>query len=692
MRIRTLFLAGFCAVALPGALASLVLAGQAFGDWRQANQAMLDTRALSALQRAQTALTIEVGQYASSATSPAPDMPTLRAAVPVADQQLALMAERLPASSLGEAALSVTRQLTQTMATLRRRAEAEFVRPLPQRDPTLATDLRQARATLMDGVTAQGDTLVRLLAVRQPELMLPLELARAVMQQRDVTGRNLTALYGWVNGLPVERAAFHALQGQLGEARQSQQSALHLVDVLRDRPRLQEAAGRYGSLNEALNGRIRQLSDLAAANLDRVAPPGTWPADSNALRREITPMQLRLLDLRDAALDEAMAMTEEATGSARLRLAMALGLVALTLAVVLGGLLLLMRRLVQPLRALTATLSRIAQGSLEVAVPGHARTDELGEMARAIETLREGSRQRLAMQQAQQQAQQAELERAKRVDLLLNHFEEETAGMLRVVASAATELDATAASMAGIAQDGTRHAGDVAEAARQASANVQTVAAAAEELAASIAEVARQVRDGAGQARSAVAAAERAGQTVRGLSDAADRIGDVVKLIADIASQTNLLALNATIEAARAGEAGKGFAVVASEVKNLASQTAKATEEIGQQIAGMQTETQRTVQAIGAIAGIIEGLNRATAQVAEAAGQQAEATQEIGRAVAEAATGTDAASRHAMGVSVDAERTGTAAGEVRAASGELAQRSEALRGQMERFLSAIRAA
>ncbi|OYW09143.1 MAG: hypothetical protein B7Z53_03505, partial [Rhodospirillales bacterium 12-71-4] len=247
-------------------------------------------------------------------------------------------------------------------------------------------------------------------------------------------------------------------------------------------------------------------------------------------------------------------------------------------------------------------------------------------------------------------------------------------------------------SMADIARNGTRRAAAVSESAQQARSNVNTVAAAAEELTTSFAEVTRQIRLGSEKAGAATTAAEGAGRTVRGLSEAADRIGAVVQLINDIAGQTNLLALNATIEAARAGEAGKGFAVVASEVKALAAQTAKATEEIGGQIAAMQAETRRTVEAISAIAHIIQEVGEATGLISDTAGQQSQATQEIGRAVADAAGDTSATSEHAAGVSEDAERTGQAAGNLRGASAELARQAETLRGRVDGFLGAIRAA
>ncbi|MEO3473185.1 methyl-accepting chemotaxis protein [Roseomonas sp. CAU 1739] len=335
---------------------------------------------------------------------------------------------------------------------------------------------------------------------------------------------------------------------------------------------------------------------------------------------------------------------------------------------------------------------RMAHRDYAFALPEVAHQDEIGALARSLDTCRDGLKEadRLATQQVEQA--QAQAERAKRVDALVKSFEAEASGVLRAVSSAATELSATAGVMTETAEDGTRQAAAVAAASEQASTNVQTVAASTEELAASISEVARQVRDTAAITNRAADAARATDGTVRGLAEAANKIGDVVRLINDIAGQTNLLALNATIEAARAGEAGKGFAVVASEVKNLASQTAKATEEIAQQITAMQSETTRTVDAIEAIGRTIEELNATTSQVAAASEQQAAATQEIGRAVAEAAMGTQEASRSAAGVKQGAERTGGAAQDLRGASAELAQQSERLRGQVDGFLAEIRAA
>ncbi len=370
-----------------------------------------------------------------------------------------------------------------------------------------------------------------------------------------------------------------------------------------------------------------------------------------------------------------------------------LGAVTL-LALLVGGAIavLLARVITRRVIHVSAALDRLAQRDYSFALTEVADKDEIGTMARALDACRAGLQEADRLGAAQLAEARSQAERAARVNSLVQGFEAEASEVLRTVASAATELSATAASLAETAEDGTRQATAVASAAEQASANVQTVAASSEELASSIAEVARQVRQTASITSRAAEAARETDGTVRGLAEAAGKIGEVVRLINDIAGQTNLLALNATIEAARAGEAGKGFAVVASEVKNLASQTARATEQIGQQIASMQAETARTVEAIAGIGRTIQELDTTTAQVAAASEQQAAATREIGRAVAEAAQGTQEASRSTQGVLEGAVRTGTSAQDLQGASGELARQSERLRGQVDRFLDQIRAA
>jgi ABC-type transporter Mla subunit MlaD len=284
------------------------------------------------------------------------------------------------------------------------------------------------------------------------------------------------------------------------------------------------------------------------------------------------------------------------------------------------------------------------------------------------------------------------MQRGQRLDALLHDFEDKTAVLVGVVASAATELEATARSMAATTGETTAQATNVTAAIQAASVNVQTVASAAEELSASIGEISRQVAQSAEIADRAVQDANRTDAIVKTLAEGAQKIGDVVGLISTIAGQTNLLALNATIEAARAGEAGKGFAVVASEVKSLANQTAKATEDISHQVAQIQNATKEAVSAIEAISETIGEVSRIAASIAAAVEEQGAATQEIARNVHEAATGTHDVSVNIAGVSQGATDTGSAASQVLTAAGELSTQAERLSGDVQRFVSDVKAA
>jgi methyl-accepting chemotaxis protein len=346
----------------------------------------------------------------------------------------------------------------------------------------------------------------------------------------------------------------------------------------------------------------------------------------------------------------------------------------------------------KPVQRLTGVVDQLAGGQTDVTVPGTARGDELGVMAKAIEVFRQKLIEIEALRQ-QAQAAEAEAAAARRRGMLelADSFEASVKGVVQAVSASAVELEANAQSMSGVAEEATRQAQAVAAATTEASTSVTTVAAASEELSASIGEISRQVSESARTANAAVDEVGKTGDTMSELAAAADEIGGIVRLIGEIASQTNLLALNATIEAARAGDMGKGFAVVASEVKNLANQTAKATEEITGRIQKIQTTTQAAVEAMNTVKTTIAKVSEISSAIAAAVEEQTAATSEISGNATQAASGTEEVARSIAGVSRAADDAGNAAGQVLAASGELAKQAEALRHEVDSFIARVRA-
>jgi len=393
----------------------------------------------------------------------------------------------------------------------------------------------------------------------------------------------------------------------------------------------------------------------------------------------------------------------------------------ISLVVAMGITLLISRMIRLPIQSITEVMAALAKGDHSIDIPSQDEKTEIGEMARAVQVFKDNAieQERLQAEAAEHAREEAEREaneraanearereerereqreaaekqaRAERVAELIGNFESRVSDVLGTVALAAKELQSTADRMTATAGSSRELAEGVATASGDASRNVQTVASAAEELTSSISEISRQVQQANQVSEKAVVEAGNSTTSVSALAETAKKISEVVDMINDIAGQTNLLALNATIEAARAGDAGKGFAVVASEVKSLANQTARATEEIGQQISDMQSATDSAVNAISTIDSVITSIRESTVGISSAIEEQSAATNEISRNVQEASNGTTEVSNKINDVSQKAGETGAAAGDVQSAAHRLDELAGNLKQDIETFLQEVRAA
>ncbi len=343
---------------------------------------------------------------------------------------------------------------------------------------------------------------------------------------------------------------------------------------------------------------------------------------------------------------------------------------------------------------LAGAMRELATGRLDVVLPGIDRLDEIGDIAKAVENFKVVAVEKAKAEQDERRLadEQAGAERKLVMQRLADEFETTLGGIIQGVSSNAATLEAAAGQLTATAENTQRLSTTVAASSEEASTNVQSVAASASELRSSVQNIAVKAGESRRIAGEAVTRAEKADARIADLTQAAARIGDVVQLISSVAEQTNLLALNATIEAARAGEAGRGFAVVAQEVKALAAQTAKATEEIGTQIAGMQAATTDSVGAIKDVSATIGQISTIAANISEAVEAQGEMTREIAHNIGEAAKGTADVASIITNVNVGAVETGSASTQVLQAARSLSTESNHLKAAVERFLVTVRAA
>jgi len=466
----------------------------------------------------------------------------------------------------------------------------------------------------------------------------------------------------------------------------------------------------YDLSEEAVDNVEDEDADIS---VDYDRSPAEWVAAAESASAPVNKMSELANQLSKGLNTQAVSSASNSIVGAWSLIVVVLGIGGLSFWVVLA-------RVVSPVNALSDTMMVLADGNLEVEIPNADRDDEVGDMARSVQVFKDNAIERQAMEARQreqeeadrkrleeedernrleeeeqrrredEQAGQARAERRAAMLALADNFESKVMGIVEGVSGSAKDMEDAASGMASTADDTSQKSNVVANAAQQASSNAQMVASAAEELSASVREITGQTTQSSAAARDAVGRTENASTDIAELVEAAQKIGDVVKLINDIAEQTNLLALNATIEAARAGDAGKGFAVVASEVKSLANQTAKATQEISEQVNGMQQATNTAVRAMDEIKSIIGEIESTSVSIASAVEEQDASTQEIARNVSEVSTGTEEVTSNIHAVNEGATSTGSAATEVLSAAQLLTQQSGELRTQVEDFLKTIR--
>ena len=460
------------------------------------------------------------------------------------------------------------------------------------------------------------------------------------------------------------------------------ENALHAISTTDDKllREIKEAAGMLMEYRQALSKLVDNAKSIQELTAEMADSAAAIMQGSSAMKADLLSGQQRL----EAESDATIAATE------RLIVMLAAGgfLLGGVLAVLLG------KGISRPMTAMCKAMRELANGQFDVVLPGLGRKDELGEMAGAVEEFKLQAVAKAERDAAAQDAQNKAGSAARRAELIrfADQFESAVGAIVSNVSASAAQLESAAGTLTRTAETTQTLSSQVAGASDEASGNMQSVASATEELSASVDEIGKRVRESNRIAEAAVLQAQQTDGRIGKLSRAAQQIGDVVKLITAIAEQTNLLALNATIEAARAGEAGRGFAVVASEVKSLASQTARATDEISSHIAGMQGATQESVAAIKEIGGTIGQISAIASSIANAVEQQSAATQEIARSVQNVAQGTNEAAANIMEVNRGATETGSASEEVLHSAKTLSTESMRLRSELDRFMATIRAA
>jgi methyl-accepting chemotaxis protein len=540
----------------------------------------------------------------------------------------------------------------------------------------LQTTLQEISARLFAGIQHQDAVVDQMMAIKQ-----------LAWQARNDAGEASVTISRGISAGSVSADTVRKFDSNLGGSNAAWKAIEDLLNAGTMPPALAQAVAKTKQVYFApdyMALRENTLLGLLAGHKPNMT------ADEWAMT--IVPKLGAMQGVAEAALTAAKDRAEAMSVTARETLVLDTGLLLLVVAGSIASLFAVNRRVVQPLSAIRDAMSRLAAGELNETTSFRYHDDEIGALANTMHVFREQLQAKEQLEEAGRGGRTRHVERQQAVEAAIKTFEESATAALATLTGAATTMRGASDEMAAVSGRTSQGVRTVAGAASETSGSVTSIAAATEELSASISDISRHVGHAAGITSRAVEETSKTDTTVRGLAESASKIGEVVQLINDIAGRTNLLALNATIEAARAGDAGKGFAVVASEVKSLATQTAKATEEIARQITEVQSITDETVQAIRRIATTIAEVNDLTASIAAGVEQQGLSTQEIARNVQQAAQRTRQMSETIAEVSRDAQVTDTTVGEVKVAATAVASGADTLRHRVDSFLGGIRAA